>query len=497
MNEKESSQNQYRIFGVSGNPLENNRVMVESNRSGQSRVLSASDWQLLLSCQNFATLTMHTVRYQQKLKSDRLHSQNGFLENVFKRNKKSNVLLSLMKDFVEAGFLVSASELNEEISDISMNSHPSITHEHEKISVVGIPTCGRPEMLKRCLSSYIQNFRQNQRVPDIFIIDDSKQRLYQQKNQSVVKNISKLYAGNIFYMDRQQRLLFANIVADEVGIEPALMNFALMGHPGCNRSEGGCRNAILLLTQGKMVLQTDDDTICQIAQPPTVRKKLTLTSEPSSDEYWFFKSYQDATEAVDFIDVDFLSIHEQILGKTLKSVINPFLDIDCDLDTQKVQSSFVRNMVRGKVEIGISQVGPVGDTGLGTDLYRLLLESDSCKRFLYPAENISWHLTTRQVIRSVTHPTISDITRCIGMNMATDNRTFLPPFMPVQSRSDGTFGDLLTVCFPYTFAGCMPYVLAHDPPVDRTRTIDQLFSIAESVRLNDIISELIYAWQNE
>src|SRR5699024_7971967 len=110
-------------------------------------------------------------------------------------------------------------------------------------------------------------------------------------------------------------------------------------------------------------------------------------------------------------------------------------------------------------------------------------------RLLHPAEQYSWHLATRQVIRSVTQPTISDFPRCIGMNFAIDNRALLPPFMPVQARCDGIFGDLLKVCFSGAYAGNLPYILAHNPPEQRSRSQEEVFTLQEQIRVNDIISE--------
>ncbi|MEX2362997.1 MAG: hypothetical protein WD597_05210, partial [Balneolaceae bacterium] len=166
------------------------------------------------------------------------------------------------------------------------------------------------------------------------------------------------------------------------------------------------------------------------------------------------------------------------------------------LALEKLQPGFLQNMKQDNAGIRMSLVGPAGDTCLFTDLYRLFLEDDSLQRLLYPPEDYPWHLSTRQVIRSATQPTITDFPRCIGMNFTIDNRSLLPPFMPVQARCDGIFGDLLAVCCPGAFAGNLPNVLAHNPPKKRSRTVGNIFSLLELIRVNDIIAELIYFSKN-
>lgn len=203
-------------------------------------------------------------------------------------------------------------------------------------------------------------------------------------------------------MNRKQRAAFAKAIAKKANIEPEVMEFAFMGHPACDRSEGGCRNAFLLLTRGKLALQTDDDTICRMAQSPDHQSGFTLTSEPTSDEYRFFHSYEEAIKSVEFIDEDFLGIHEQVLGKPPGEVI-PLEDEYGGVDIEKLQPSFLHKIESATADtscaadarIYMSLIGPVGDTCLFNDLYRLFLEGESFRRLVDPEEDYPWHLTTR------------------------------------------------------------------------------------------------------
>ena len=508
----------YRIFDLTAISIGTNRIFIYSRWTGKSSQLSTAGAHFLLSCQTFKTLQAHAEQYARQLKWQQVSNENGLRSKLLKpflqyatkeglevpvRKKELDPLLWQLRQWVFEGFLVSENELLEEVKQNAFGmpkERPDrflkpVRSRQRQISAMGIPTCNRPATLRRCLESFTDNFYHYGRTPDIIILDDSRSMEEQQENQSALYELKDRYPGNFYYMNRERRAAFARAIAQKADIEPEVMEFAFMGHPACDRSEGGCRNASLLLTRGQLALQTDDDTLCRVAQSPAYQPGLTLTSQASSDEYWFFRSYEEAIKAVGFIDEDFLGIHEQVLGKSPGEVISSFANVHGDIDIEKLQPSFLQNIESEGARIHMSLVGPVGDTCLFSDLYRLFLEGESFHRLVDPAEDYPWHLTTRQVIRSTTQPTISDVSRCIGMNFAIDNRDFLPPFMPVQARCDGIFGDLLTVCFPHALAGNMPYVLAHHPPEPRSRTLEEVFSLLELVRVNDIVSDLIYASQ--
>lgn len=511
MNEKDHLHTTYRVFDVKVVSENEERVLIHSRQTGRSMWIDPAAVQLLFSCQRFKSLNTHSEDFvrQQKIRKRRKHKGIwGWISGMMYRmsgtreitpavkSKEIEPFLKQLEEFAEEGYLVPESELCEELTRFSQKESLLPIPGSEKISVVGIPTCGRTQSLKRCLTSFIGNFNLHQRSPVILILDDSRSNDVQLENQAVLREIKQSYTGRICSMNRKQRQAFARSVARRVGVDPDLMDFALMGHSSCNRSEGGCRNAFLLLTRGQLALQTDDDTLCQSARPPRLRNGLRLTSTLVSDEYWFFQSYRDAVEAVNMTDVDHLSLHEELLGKSPQSLIASHLSNGSRLDIEKVHASFFKGLKTGEPRVRMSLPGPAGDTCLFSDLYRLFLQGESLERLLYPAEAYPWHLSTRQVIRSVTQPVISDITRCIGMNVAVDNRSLLPPFMPVQARCDGIFGDLMAVCFPEAYSGNIPWVIPHEPPEKRSRSVDDIFSLLGMIRVNDIVSTLILTLQN-
>lgn len=502
----------YKIFDVDVISEKEGSVLIHSRRSTHSRWLTLSELQLLFSCREFESLAVHATNYVRHMKLKQQRNQNRMVRQLSKfltfsdREEKTipdilpgeiSPFLEQLQEFAAKEYLISESSLVNEMDQLArkvIHQRVSVTN---RIGAIGIPTCNRPKTLERCLRSFFDNFNRHQRSPDILILDDSHSTRIQQQNRSVIITLQKGYSGRIRYMNRRHRRRFARFVAHHAGLGVETLEFALMGHPSCHRSEGGCRNTLLLLTLGQLVLQTDDDTICRPAKPLVSHTGLKLNSTLSSDDYWFFKSYQEVLETIHFIDTDFLALHEQYLGKDPQSIISTCLNNGIKPDISKLNASFIEKLKSGNAKIRMTLPGPAGDTCLFTDLYRLFLKGESYRRLITPLEDYLWHLSTRQVVRSVSSTVLSDMIRCIGMNFAIDNRSLLPPFMPVQARCDGIFGDLMSVAFPEAFAGNIPWILPHNPPDPRTRSVDELFSMLESVRVNDIVSILIFAMQDE
>lgn len=512
MKENQQSEEVYKFFDVDVVSEKEGHVLIRSRRNAHSRWVTLPELEFLFSCRGFESLVVHATNYARQMKLEQQRNRKSIWQLLPKflsrdddkeetiphvRVKELSPFLEQLQEFAAEEYLVSESWLLKKIHLLAHEGRQQRVPEADKIDVIGIPTCNRSESLKRCLRSFMENFNFHQRNPDIVILDDSHTTEAQQQNRAVLIALKRSYPGRIRYINRERRQRFARAVARHTGMSPVILEFALMGHPSCYRSEGGCRNAYLLLTQGRLALQTDDDTICKPARPPVSNPGLKLTSTLSSDNYWFFKSHLEALEAVHFIEADFLALHEQLLGKNPLSVISSCLTEGIRPDVGDLSPSFLGKLKSRNAKIRMTLPGPAGDTCMYTDLYRLFLGGESLERLITPPEDYDWHLSTRQVVRSVTRTVISDITRCIGMNFAVDNRSILPPFMPVQARCDGIFGDLIAVSFPEAYAGNIPWVLPHQPPDPRARSVDNLFSMLESIRINDIVSILLFAIKNE
>lgn len=431
----------YRVFGVTVAGIAPDTFLAESLLTGQRMILTGNDLRLLMSCRTSRTLMLHAQDAVGKANYEALRRQRG-LRGVVSRflargllNDPQSLPVShrdvrrtyqRLEDWSNRGLLVSESQLQERLITTSASAETETRQPtNAKIEVIAIPTAGRPATLERCLRSFIENLLQYNRYPDIIVIDDSRDRTSQAENHRLLRRLKSAYPGSLYSMNRQQRAQFAREVAIRAGVDETITDFALMGHPDCDRSEGGCWNAILLLTHGRLTLQTDDDTICRLAPVPTSEDGLALTSGESSDAYWFFDSFDEAAQAVQFADQDVLGAHERVLGRRPAELIAEELTNAGTLITDGMDSDFINKVQSRESRVKMSLLGPVGDTCLYNDLHRLFLVGDSFERLVQPPENYHDHLSTRRVIRCVTRRTLSERLRCVGMNFAIDNRDLL------------------------------------------------------------------------
>ena len=199
----------YRIFDLNATPAGNNRVLIHSNRTGKSSLLTAADTNFLLSCQAFKTLQAHAEQYARQLRWQQLNNGNGLRRKLLKpflqyatkeglevpvRKKELDPLLWQLRQWVFKGFLVSENELLEEVKQNAFGmpkERPDrflkpVRSRQRQISAMGIPTCNRPATLRRCLESFTDNFYHYGRTPDIIILDDSRSMEEQQENQSAL-----------------------------------------------------------------------------------------------------------------------------------------------------------------------------------------------------------------------------------------------------------------------------------------------------------------------
>jgi hypothetical protein len=95
----------------------------------------------------------------------------------------------------------------------------------------------------------------------------------------------------------------------------------------------------------------------------------------------------------------------------------------------------------------------------------------------------------REIFRSVSRYTISDGTMFMAINAGVDNRSLLPPFLPVGRNSDGIFARTLRICAEDALIGHIPIAVHHSPQESR-RYAQGAIQIA-APRLAEIVSTIM------
>ena len=340
------------------------------------------------------------------------------------------------------------------------------------IGSIGIVTRDRTRDLVSCLESHLDHCRRHGRDPEFIVLDDSRNADAEDRTRLALRQLADRFTARIRYAGTSEKNAFADALARESSLSRHVVDFGIFGDRRCRLLTGANRNSLLLDTVGDLVFSADDDTRASAAVVPESTDSVTLSSEYEPREFWFFPDRRAALEAVASTDSDFLTGHEQFVGRTLAEVGG-----DAAAD--------------GTVTITLP--GLVGDSGMGSPHYLLTLSGASRDRLL--ASNAAYlsALRSREVLRTVRQPTIAASAFCMTTFFGFDNRRVLPPFFPVGRNSDGFFGVLVPRTIEGSRVAFVPSVLLHAPQEPRAFAGDEAWTEPERLRIADIFIASILA----
>jgi len=319
-------------------------------------------------------------------------------------------------------------------------------------------TRDRLPSLVACLESYLANCRRHARSPEFIVADDSRSKEAADATQAALRQLANRFSLRIRYAGRQEKSRFAAALACESRISLEIVRFALFGDERCRLSTGANRNSLLLDAAGETMLMVDDDTECLIAPAPDREEALSFYSGYDPSEFWFFPDRCSAMESVSFADIDVLGCHEPLLGS-----------------------------------VAMTMHGLLGDSGMASPRYYLTLSGASRERLVTSPQAYETAMHSREILRTVRRPTISDGPFCMSTFLGLDNRRSLPPFFPVQRNSDGIFGHLLRKCVDGARVAFLPWVLLHAPGPPRKFAPDDLWADTRSMRMADVVIACVLA----
>ena len=112
-------------------------------------------------------------------------------------------------------------------------------------------------------------------MPEIIVADDSP-AAGSEDVRSALQPFDNRRAQPLRYGGRRERSRFADALAQESGVSPDIVRFALFGDSRCPLSTGANRNALLLDTIDSLVLNVDDDTRGDVAMAPGAEDGLSF-----------------------------------------------------------------------------------------------------------------------------------------------------------------------------------------------------------------------------
>lgn len=428
-------------------PLAEGQALHYSFWSRSPQVLSADSQRILQGCAAFATLESHAVRISRELGLMPLQLES---------------LRQELAGLAAAGLLVSRGQMRDAVQRLGKSDDKP-----PRIATVGIPTRDRPANLAACLSGHAESSRRYGRSTEFVVIDDGTT---QNENRLLLDALADRSGAPIWHSGPADKARFAAALARQAEAPPDLVRFALGIDADWPITTGGSRNALLLHTAGDLLLQADDDTLCQALPAPARRAELALSGAFDPTEFWFFPEGRPAIVPDAAGETDLLGLHEQLLGRTVAACLAE----STAPDFTSASSRFFRRLEVGEGRILTTATGVTGDSGQGSSLALLMLEGDSRARALASETVYREAVRRRQWMRAATRPTITNGGYCMALNLGLDNRRLLPPFLPFQRNQDGVFGGVLALCC----GGCtgyLPWMVLHRSPEEQAAPPAEIF----------------------
>jgi hypothetical protein len=322
------------------------------------------------------------------------------------------------------------------------------------ITALGFTTRGRPDYLYRCAKSFVASSTRHGHRPRLLVMDDALPGAHPSA-QPVAEQLAEEHPQfEIYYAGQAEREAFVDALAD-AGISSETAEFALLDPEGCGYRLGANRNALQLATPGEHVLFIDDDCLADTARPPQHHETLAVAGPGNTQEYWFYPDHVSALGAASSCEADLVGLHERYLGRPCAAIMDEAGD-------DVLKAGGWADAMRTASTVKVTQNGLVGDSCMFSNIGHLLHGSPSThKRMTASAESLHTAMSSREIIRCATHPTLRLGGLLIGPDFACDHSTLLPPFFPVFRASDTCFSNLLSLAYPEHAMADVPVLVTH------------------------------------
>lgn len=258
-----------------------------------------------------------------------------------------------------------------------------------------------------------------------------------------------LVGPRVRVIDRAWRLRWAQGLAERAGVDPELVEAAVLGHPSGTRIAAQ-RNTLLLLAAGGRVVTADDDVLPRAHQGADGPVRVVST-DPTT--WQVFPSRDAALEGAAPIGLP--AAHARWLGHEVDE--------------------------RGPVAVTVA--GIAGDPGMSRAHGLLRLAEGSREALL---AGWRWR-TSRAIVRAAPVPTVTSSPLLMSASLGIDARQVLPPFPPVDRTADGLWGLSLQLLSPQRARLHLPLAVAHLPEPPRTWSPGDLWRSAGAWRMADVL----------
>jgi hypothetical protein len=358
------------------------------------------------------------------------------------------------------------------------------------ISTVAVVTCSRPALAVRRTIEQIRNARASGRALEICVADDTRSATERQRLRDRLRRLARHSGATLRYVGLEEKVSFAQALAKECGLSPALVEFALIGRgaPKESCTTGANRNAVLLQTSGTFAASFDDDIIAVPSlRRPSLTPGLAFDSTPFARIVESFESRETALASLRSDGVDPLALHESLLGKKLRVLMEETSSLRLSSASPSLRAALLATAAPHAVRV--TSLGHAGDCGMRWPAYAFVQDGMARERILRSEDSYRTALASREVTCAVAMTTVLERPQLMAGAIAFDGTSPLPPFFPFGRNEDGLFARVLEHCHPTGACADLPWLVVHAPPVARCFNGDEILD--PSPRLCDLIAVLI------
>jgi hypothetical protein len=433
-------------------------VLLHNTRNGKRAMVKPEVYAALLQCSQFKTIQQHATDI-----SEAFPGMQNQQEEVQK------VLQSMLK----SGMMVSAKNTCDKLK-------AAITPVENKTDapVVTILTWERPEALERLLESISSNC-DTEKLQRLYIIDDSRRAENISSNQALVEKFaSRVETPLVYFGQKEQQALLAELTARLPEHENAIRFLADQSLWLDHWTAGLSRNLALLLSCGHRLVMMDDDSVCDLYDPPALKHHISFSDDPRQAD--FFASEADWAYLHQPINPDPISRHMQCLGLSYSEALTVLGQNHLKAAGFENATALLVSELVPDSPVLVTECGSLGCPGTSKNTWLPNMAPDSRMQMLASGEKTTNALNHRKVWSGRNQPHFSprpNMSQITGF----DNRHTLPPYLPILRGQDRLFGNMLDFVFPTSVTLDYPWAIPHLPLPERAwRNRDLNFTPADS-----------------
>lgn len=428
-------------------PVPGGNYLLHNTVNGKRCMAMPEVYASLTRCPEFRTIAQHTANIIDQ--NPDMRDQQDAIKQVFEQ-------------MLTAGIMVSARATCDRLKT---KTEP-IDSERENIKPVAvIITWERPNSLERLLASITDNC-DTASIHRLYVIDDSRKPDNISQNRKVVEKLSPGIDTEVHYFGQdEQKHLIESLVAKLPEHEQDIRFLIDQSRWREHWTSGLSRNLALFLSCGHRLVMLDDDTLCDVFDPPQPNPNISFSDTPREAD--FFTNEQEWAYLHQAINPDPIKRHMQCLGLSFSEALHT-------LGENHLKSAGFGNATALQVSeleadspVLVTECGSLGCPGSTQNTWLPDMAPRSLKQMLKSERKTTNALTTRKVWSGRNHPHFSprpNMSPITGF----DNRQMLPPYLPIMRSEDRLFGNMLDFIFPASVTLDYPWAVPHLPLPERS-----------------------------